>query len=279
MLQFLGLNLGVMQGRLLPKYRNRFQAHPVGYWQKEFRVAKELGFTHIEFILDYNDHDKNPLLSKEGRAEINQHILETGVKVRSICADYFMEAPLHVTDTDSALSSLAMMQQLLEWAPEIGVECIVLPCVDHSSVKTEAEKNRLREALYKLVPGCEQNGVTIALEMDLNAEDFKSLIAELPACITVNYDTGNSAALGYDIAEEFEAYGNRISDIHIKDRVLGGGSVPLGSGNTDFSRVMQEIRKIQFDGILVMQAYRDDEGIEILKSQLSTLNNLEDQHA
>jgi sugar phosphate isomerase/epimerase len=279
MLQFLGIDLGVMQGRLLPKYRNRFQAHPVGYWQQEFRVAKELGFTHIEFILDYNDLDRNPLLSKEGRAEINHHIRETGVKVRSICADYFMEAPLHVADKDSAVSSLSMMQQLLVWAPEIGVECIVLPCVDQSSVKTEAEKNRLREALYKMVPGCEQNGVTIALEMDLNAGEFKSLIAELPACITVNYDTGNSAALGYDIAEEFEAYGSRISDIHIKDRVLGGGSVPLGSGNTDFSRVMQEIRKIQFDGILVMQAYRDDEGIEILKSQLSTLNNLEDQYA
>ena len=279
MLQFLGIDLGVMQGRLLPKYRNRFQAHPVGYWQQEFRVAKELGFTHIEFILDYNDLDRNPLLSKEGRAEINHHIRETGVKVRSICADYFMEAPLHVADTDSALSSLSMMQQLLAWAPEIGVECIVLPCVDQSSVKKEAEKNRLREALHKMVPGCEQNGVTIALEMDLNAGEFKSLIAELPACITVNYDTGNSAALGYDIAEEFEAYGSRISDIHIKDRVLGGGSVPLGSGNTDFLRVMQEIRKIQFDGILVMQAYRDDEGIEILKSQLSTLNNLEDQYA
>lgn len=278
-MQFLGLDLGVMQGRLLPKYRNRFQAHPVGYWQQEFRVAKELGFTHIEFILDYNDLDKNPLLSKEGRAEINQHIQETGVKVRSICADYFMEAPLHVTDTDSPLSSLSMMQQLLAWAPEIGVDCIVLPCVDQSAVKTEAEKNRLREALHKMVPGCEQNGATIALEMDLNAEDFKSLIAELPACITVNYDTGNSAALGYDIEEEFEAYGSRISDIHIKDRVLGGGSVPLGSGNTDFSRVIQEIRKIQFDGILVMQAYRDDEGIEILKSQLRILNNLENQYA
>jgi len=279
MMQFLGLDLGVMQGRLLPKYRNRFQAHPVGYWQQEFRVAKELGFTHIEFILDYNDLDKNPLLSKEGRAEINQHIQETGVKVRSICADYFMEAPLHVTDTDSPLSSLSMMQQLLAWAPEIGVDCIVLPCVDQSAVKTEAEKNRLREALHKMVPGCEQNGATIALEMDLNAEDFKSLIAELPACITVNYDTGNSAALGYDIEEEFEAYGSRISDIHIKDRVLGGGSVPLGSGNTDFSKVIHAIRKIQFQGILVMQAYRDDEGIEILKSQLRILNNLENQYA
>ena len=25
---------GIMQGRLLPKYQDRYQAHPVGYWQK-----------------------------------------------------------------------------------------------------------------------------------------------------------------------------------------------------------------------------------------------------
>ena len=32
--------LGIMQGRLLPKYNGRYQAHPVGYWQKEFEYAK-----------------------------------------------------------------------------------------------------------------------------------------------------------------------------------------------------------------------------------------------
>ena len=34
--------LGVMQGRLLPKYQERYQAHPVGYWQDEFAVAAEV---------------------------------------------------------------------------------------------------------------------------------------------------------------------------------------------------------------------------------------------
>ena len=45
--------IGIMQGRLLPKYKKRYQAHPVGYWQAEFNIAKELGFDQIEFILDY----------------------------------------------------------------------------------------------------------------------------------------------------------------------------------------------------------------------------------
>lgn len=278
-MQFLGLDLGVMQGRLLPKYRGRYQAHPVEYWQQEFIIAAELGFTHIEFILDYNDADKNPLLSAEGRAEINHFIQQTGVKVRSICADYFMEAPLHSADTDVAKSSLSVMQNLLEWSPEIGVECIVLPCVDQSAVRTAAEKKNLITALQNLTSHAEKSGITIALEMDLNPIEFQALIGELPACISVNYDTGNSAALGYDIAEEFKAYGSRISDIHIKDRVLGGGSVPLGSGNTDFTRVIHAIRKIQFQGILVMQAYRDDEGIEILQSQLKTIKTFEEQYA
>lgn len=279
MLQFLGLNVGVMQGRLLPKYQGRYQAHPLGYWQEEFTIAEKLGFSHIEFILDYNDAAKNPLLSVEGRAEINRCISHTGVKVRSICADYFMEAPLHSADPLLAQTSMTVMQNLIAGAPEIGVTCMVLPCVDQSAVKTDFEKQNLISALLKLTPHAEKAGVTIALEMDLNPADFKTLIAELPDCISVNYDTGNSAALGYDIATEFEAYGSRISDIHIKDRALGGGSVPLGSGNTDFQAVIRAIKNIKFDGILVMQAYRDDEGIEILKAQLETIKKLEEQYA
>ena len=53
--------IGVMQGRLLPKYKGRYQAHPVGYWQDEFPKAAELGLDCIEFILDYNDAEQNPL--------------------------------------------------------------------------------------------------------------------------------------------------------------------------------------------------------------------------
>ena len=58
--------IGIMQGRLLPKYQNRYQAHPIGYWKKEFLIASELGLDSIEFILDYNDSEKNPLKPMKG---------------------------------------------------------------------------------------------------------------------------------------------------------------------------------------------------------------------
>src|SRR5438552_1693776 len=82
--------LGVMQGRLLPKYKGRYQAHPVGYWQDEFRVAADAGLALIEFILDFNDFDKNPLTSDRGVDDIAAVMKTTGVRVKSICADYFM---------------------------------------------------------------------------------------------------------------------------------------------------------------------------------------------
>ena len=50
----------------------------------------------------------------------------------------------------------------------------------------------------------------------------------------INYDIGNSASLGFDPKEEFTSYGKRISNVHIKDRVLNGGPVTLGKGNADF---------------------------------------------
>jgi len=59
-----------MQGRLLPKYQGRYQAHPLGYWQEEFPKAAELGLDCIEFILDFNDAELNPLLRDDGPDEI-----------------------------------------------------------------------------------------------------------------------------------------------------------------------------------------------------------------
>ena len=53
--------LGIMQGRLLPKYQGRYQAHPIGYWQDEFEMVAGLGLDCIEFILDFNDAEENPL--------------------------------------------------------------------------------------------------------------------------------------------------------------------------------------------------------------------------
>ena len=51
-----------MQGRLLPKYKGRYQAFPKDTWQEEFKIASDFGLDCIEFIFDYEDYEKNPLI-------------------------------------------------------------------------------------------------------------------------------------------------------------------------------------------------------------------------
>jgi len=91
--------------------------------------------------------------------------------------------------------------------------------------------------------------------------------------VKVNYDIGNSASLGYKIYEEFEAYGDRITDIHIKDRAYNGGSVELGTGNVNFDKFLMILKKFKYEGLIIMQAYRDDEGVKIFDKQYDYFKN------
>lgn len=272
--------LGVMQGRLLPKYQGRYQAHPVGYWQDEFPLAAEVGLDCIEFILDYNQAEENPLFSHSGRRQIRKLSQSTGVQVYSVCADYFMAAPLHGTEPGQAQASLDTMRTLLEAAADLEIRDIVVPCVDHSSIQDKVARSRFQQQLAEIIPYAEKLGTNLSLETDLGPDDFKALLTQLDSPrVTVNYDIGNSASLGYDAEEELGVYGARISDIHIKDRTLGGGSVKLGTGNADLPEFLVLLSNLTYEGPFIMQAYRDNEGMNIFKEQLRWVKPLFEEYS
>ena len=261
--------VGVMQGRLLHKYQGRYQAHPKDYWQEEFNSAKEIGLNCIEFILDFNDSALNPLLAKNGPEEILYISEKTGVDVITICADYFMEAPLHSEDLNVSLQSQKVLIRLLNNAQKLGVTDIVLPCVDQSSLDGQVVIDRFVKNFYPAVEVAEKSKINLSLETDLAPQPFGELLDRLESSrISVNYDIGNSAALGYSLIEELDTYGDRITDIHIKDRELSGGSVILGAGNANFDLFFNKLREFNYQGPFIMQAYRDEEGVEIFKKQL-----------
>ena len=261
-------NIGVMQGRLLKKFNGRYQAHPVGYWQDEFIQAQRFGLDCIEFILDHNDADKNPLLSNGGTEEIIEMTNKTGVGVFTICADYFMEAPLHSEDSKVALKSQLVLIKLLKSASKLGVTDIVIPCVDQSSLVKNSGKDRFVEIMKPIERIIDQYDINLSLETDLEPMPFVDLLNRFSSRhFKVNYDIGNSAAMGFDPVEELQAYGERISDIHIKDRKLGGGPEVLGQGHADFDRFFRKLKDFNYEGPFIMQAYRDDEGLEVFNKQ------------
>lgn len=267
--------LGVIQGRLLPKYKGRYQAHPVGYWSEEFEVASRLDLQFIEFIFDYCDYELNPLYSRTGINEIRDLIDKTSVGVRSVCADFLMERPFHSKNSEEVKESQLIIGRLLSNLAMLEVKDLVVPCVDQSALLDDNDIDRFIINIEPMMELASKYDINLALETDLHPKAFGQLLDLLPSGnITVNYDTGNSASLGFNPIEEFSIYGKRISDIHIKDRKYNSGSVILGTGDVRFDLFLEALKSIKYCAPFIMQAYRDDEGVAVFLQQLETFKNL-----
>jgi hexulose-6-phosphate isomerase len=48
--------------------------------------------------------------------------------------------------------------------------------------------------------------------------------------------------------------------VHVKDRILGGTTVPLGEGAADFPSVFHHLAQIGYDGALILQTARAADG-------------------
>jgi hexulose-6-phosphate isomerase len=58
-------------------------------------------------------------------------------------------------------------------------------------------------------------------------------------------------------------------NVHVKDRILGGATVPLGAGNSDIKLVFQKLNEIGYSGGITMQAARGEDDVAVAKDQLS----------
>lgn len=246
--------IAIMQGRLSPPVNGAIQAFPVGTWEAELPRAAEAGIAAIEWIWDAGSDEANPLATDAGVARLRSLQVEHDVAVRTLCADWFMPHPL-VRDP-AAPEALA---RLLGRCGAAGIRRCVLPFVDASSLEGAREE----DLLVRLLAAVDAAGVALDLETDLPPGRFAALLERLPPHVTVNYDTGNSASLGFDVDEELDAYGVRIGHVHVKDRVRGGGTVPLGEGDADLPRAFRRLRALGYDGDLVLQVARAADGDEV----------------
>lgn len=265
----LGSSFGIMQGRLSTQTAQGYQAFPWETWRAEFGLAASRGLEHIEWVLDTWRVDDNPILDET--QAVTECIGGTGVGVVSVCADYLMDRPLDVGDSES----WTVLENVIRAMQELGATWLVVPCVDHSSLRTLESLERFARASSALAHVLEGTGIRVSLEADLGPSEFHSLLAKLdPEIFGVNYDIGNSAHLGYSDVEEFDAYGDRISLVHIKDRVFQGGSVPLGRGHANIPQVLDRLRGLEFSGPVTLQVFRDQQGLDVLDEQLRWLNPL-----
>lgn len=253
--------IGFMQGRLSPLVDGKIQAFPRVHWRDEFPQARELGIGLMEWTLDHEGLRDNPLLTREGRDEIRRLCAASGLRIASVTGDCFMHAPFYKAEGASRRELLADFEAIIAACADLEIDCLVMPLVDNSALENERHEQMLRGELEQRHALLQHARLRLAFESDFAPPRLRDFIASFPAeQFGINYDIGNSAALGYDPGEEIGACGTRILNVHVKDRVRGGTTVPLGTGNADLPRVFRLLREAGYRRNYILQTARAADG-------------------
>jgi L-ribulose-5-phosphate 3-epimerase len=266
--------IGFMQGRLSPLVDGKIQAFPWDSWQQEFPAAQNLGLGLMEWTLDQERLYQNPLLTPQGQEVIRRLCQAHRVAIPSLTGDCFMQAPFWKARGQDKAGLEADFIAIARACAEVGIEMIVVPLVDNGRLENETQQETLFAFMLAQVDLFRELGLRIIFESDFAPGELTRFISRLPAdAFGVNYDIGNSAALGYKPEDEFSAYGLRIVNVHVKDRVLGGTTVPLGTGNADFPTVFRLLHEAAYAGYLIMQTARamDDDHAGALRQYMGQI--------
>ncbi len=253
--------IGFMQGRLSPLIEGQIQAFPWPYWQQEFALAQQNGFHLMEWTLDQERLYENPLLTEKGRQEIKTLMSKPQLAIKSLTGDCFMQAPFYKVQGEQRDRLLEDIATIIRSCGDVGIRTVLIPLVDAGCLENREHEKALLEGLATIMPLLDQTGVMISFESDLPPDNLARFIGNLnERYFSLTYDIGNSASLGYDPEEELAVYGHRVVNVHVKDRILGGTTVPLGTGDADIPRALRSINQAGYRGNYILQTARADDG-------------------
>jgi L-ribulose-5-phosphate 3-epimerase len=253
--------IGFMQGRLSPIVDGRIQSFPWNCWQDEFEQGARLGFGLMEWTLDQERLYENPLLTKAGQAEIRSLCQLYRFAIPSLTGDCFMQAPFWKAQGAERETLERDFIAIAKSCAAVGISMLVVPLVDKGRLDNPEQEEMLIAYLQRQAKFLADNGLRVVFESDFVPTELARFIGRLdPVLFGINYDIGNSAALGFNPVEEIAAYGSRIVNVHIKDRVLNGTTVPLGTGNADLETVFAMLARVGYGGNFILQTARATDG-------------------
>ena len=254
----------------------KIQAFPSAHWRAEFATAETLDIGIMEWTLDQDGLRDNPLMTSAGRAEIYELSCRHRLSIPSLTGDCIMQAPFYKVQGTVRDKLLGDFAEILVACGEIGIKYFVVPLVDGGRLENETEEHNLFDGLSGLEERMRKHGVQIVFESDRTPDDLAAFISRLPADLYgINLDLGNSAALGFEIEAEVAAFGERIYNVHVKDRLLGGTTVPLGTGDADLPRAVSHLAAAGYQGNYILQTARADNGDDagVLRSYRDMVSN------
>lgn len=258
--------IGVLQGRLTPPDGRGIQFFPYENWENEFRDARKIGLNCIELLVKKGEFDKNPLSSPSGIRRINELKRGFGIGTPSVHGFYSKEGDYP-----------KILREIIEAAHRVMAEVVLISFFEENELITENDKSLARSQLKEPLELAESCGIRLGVETETPAEELKPFIDSFnhPA-IGIYYDTGNMVSMGVDVVKEIQFLQDSICGVHLKDRKIGGTSVPLGEGDADFRAALNAFKQIGYNRPFIIQGARREgvSDIELNKQYLQYIKGL-----
>ena len=247
--------IGFMQGRLVDsEKKNAIQYFPEKNWEKEFSIGKINKFRIMEWTINYENIDKNPLYNGDLK-KVKTMVKKFKILIPSITYDYFMQKPFFKKKNFKIKNVIIKsLKKIIINGNKLGVKYHIFPLVDNASIKSLNEEKVLIKEIRKMLKFLKKRS-KILFESDYPPNQIIKFVKKFKSKkIGINYDTGNSSALNYNFNDEIK-YFELVKNIHIKDRALNGSTVRLGNGNWDYKKFFKLINH-HYKGNFILQTAR-----------------------
>jgi L-ribulose-5-phosphate 3-epimerase len=238
------------------------------------QLAKDAGFDGIELNYDL-ENDLSPKSGTKEYQAIRKTVDDIGIAISGLCSFLFWPYSFASNDAAARQRGLELAQKMIQAAHDLGTENLLvvpgavhIPWIkDHDPVPSDVCDQRAHEAVAKLVPLAEKNGIYLNIEniffngylmtpWEMNAfvDSFKSKY------VRVHFDTGN--IMLFQFPEHWvPLLGERIKNIHFKEFTKKGTDHslesfrPLLDGTTNWPAVLEALDKVGYRGYVTFEYF------------------------
>ena len=199
--------------------------------------AVKHGITHIQFIAAHLDPNGPKEESLRKKAILDR---------KGLVAYSF---GVNKTSTDKEAN-----RKLFEFAKLMGIKVIIVE--PRNMEEWDNLEQLVKEYDIKLAIHNHGRGTVYG-----DPATVKKVLAERDRRIGVCLDIGHVVGAGFDAAEVFRGYGDRVYDMHFKDKTLekdaNGKATPvdteIGKGDTKYPALFAEIKKSKWSGVMAIE--------------------------
>jgi sugar phosphate isomerase/epimerase len=253
------MNIGIYQGRLTNA--NILQKFPKD-WVREFRLAKLLGYHHVELFLEKKINLQNPFWSDKKNIinKINQMKNNKAI----ICDNY------SIYNSILRIKNIKYIKKVITHASKVRKSKLIIPLQDCLLKKEDI----FVEKLVEILRFANNKKVEISFECDFNSNKIINLSKKIKNKFKITFDTGNIFLIEKNLNSSFKRLKHLVNHIHIKDRDKYKMNVVLGKGLINFKSFFRLIKDLKYKKDITLETSRGDDAILTGHHNLSLIKNL-----